>query len=267
MEGPIRVVVCGALGRMGTEVARAVIREKDMVLAGGADPKAKADYLEAPEADKPIPLAPTLSQLLERCRADVLVDFTNAEAAVENAKTAMTAGLACVVGTTGLSQQNVEEIRRLSEHHRRGAVVAPNFALGAVLMMHFAKIGAKYFDHAEIIELHHDGKLDAPSGTAISTAQSMEAVRGGEMVHPPTLKEVLRNVRGGSVGGVGIHSVRLPGLVAHQEVIFGGMGQTLTIRHDSISRESFLPGVLMAIRHVAKAPDFIYGLDELMGLH
>ena len=145
-------------------------------------------------------------------------------------------------------------------------MVASNFALGAVLLMHFARIGARYFDHAEIIELHHDQKADAPSGTALTTARMMRESRGADLTRPPPPSTTLEGVRGGVLGGVHIHSVRLPGLVAHQEVIFGGLGQTLTIRHDSISRESFVPGVLMAVSEVVKRQDLVTGLEGLLGL-
>jgi 4-hydroxy-tetrahydrodipicolinate reductase len=147
-----------------------------------------------------------------------------------------------------------------------GAVVAPNFAVGANLMMYFAKVAARFLPAAEIIELHHDGKADAPSGTALSTARAMLEARGADLQDAKTATFTLEGVRGGEIGGIRIHSVRLPGLVAHQEVIFGGQGQTLTIRHDSLSRESFLPGVRLAIKEVVRRRTFVYGLDTLMGL-
>jgi 4-hydroxy-tetrahydrodipicolinate reductase len=171
-----------------------------------------------------------------------------------------------VVGTTGLSAEDLLEIRDLCAATGTGAVVASNFALGAVLLMHFARIGARYFDHAEIIELHHDQKADAPSGTALATARLMREAHGGDLAAASTSKQTLAGARGGELGGVHIHSVRLPGLVAHQEVIFGGLGQTLTIRHDSISRESFIPGVLLAIREVVKRQDLVNGLADLLDL-
>jgi 4-hydroxy-tetrahydrodipicolinate reductase len=170
-----------------------------------------------------------------------------------------------VIGTTGLTADDIGEIERLAVANKIGFVVAPNFALGAVLMMHLAKIAGKYLDHAEIIELHHDRKVDAPSGTSNLTARAMVEARGKPFLTPAVPGEAAAS-RGQSVGGVNIHSVRLPGLMAHQEVILGGDGQTLRIRHDQISREAFMPGVILAIKEVVKRPGLIYGLDNLLGL-
>jgi len=144
--------------------------------------------------------------------------------------------------------------------------VAPNFAIGAVLLMYFASIAARYFDHAEIIELHHDKKADAPSGTALATARLMRQAHGSDLVAAPTSKVTLPGTRGGELGGIHVHSVRLPGLMAHQEVIFGGLGQTMTLRHDSLSRESFVPGVLLAVKEVVKRQGLVYGLEALLNL-
>jgi len=196
----------------------------------------------------------------------VLVDFTQAEATMKMVPVAVGHGVNLVIGTTGLTPEDLTQIERLCEAARVGAVVAPNFALGAVIMIHLAKLASRFFDGAEIIELHHEAKADAPSGTAMATAREMVQARGRPFHRPPTLKEALPGPRGGEVEGITLHSVRLPGLVAHQEVIFGGPGQTLTIRHDSTSRESFIPGVIMAIKEVVHRRGFIYGLDKLLGL-
>jgi 4-hydroxy-tetrahydrodipicolinate reductase len=169
-----------------------------------------------------------------------------------------------VIGTTGLAADEIKEIEQLSLDHQVGAVVAPNFALGAVLMMHLSRLAAKYFDYAEIIELHHHLKADAPSGTALSTARMMAEARG-KPFDVPEQKQAASS-RGAQVEGVAIHSVRLPGLLAHQEVILGGPGQTLRIRHDTISRECFVPGVIIAIKKVIGHKGLIYGLDALLGL-
>jgi len=174
-------------------------------------------------------------------------------------------GVNLVIGTTGLSPDDIAEIDRLSTTRKVGVVVAPNFALGAVIMMHLSRIVAKYMDYAEIIELHHDKKVDAPSGTALNTASEMAKSRGKPFLQPAT-KEERPESRGQQAEGITLHSVRLPGLLAHQEVLFGGPGQTLSIRHDTISRECFMPGVLMAIREVVKRKGLIYGLDNLLGL-
>jgi 4-hydroxy-tetrahydrodipicolinate reductase len=195
-----------------------------------------------------------------------MVDFTVPEGAMHHARVAFRHGLSPVVGTTGLSSENLRELKELSSATGRGAVVAPNFALGAVLMIHLARIAAPFFDYAEIIELHHEGKADAPSGTALTTAQAMARAKGKPFQYKTPSKETLAGTRGGTLEGIGIHSVRLPGLVAHQEVLLGTLGQTLSIRHDTTSRESFMPGLLLAIKEVVKQDRFIYGLDELLGL-
>jgi 4-hydroxy-tetrahydrodipicolinate reductase len=222
---PIRVVVAGAAGRMGETVCRAVQGADDMELVGRADPQ-----LDTSVAD-------TLT-----AEPDVLVDFTVPDTALANAREAAHAGVHVVIGTTGFDVDALEELRRCPAN----VFVAPNFAIGAVLMMQFAADAARHMARAEIIELHHDGKVDKPSGTAARTAELMRRASGGQQEIP-------------------IHSVRLPGLVAHQEVILGDVGQTLTIRHDSINRESFMPGVLLAVRRVGTLTDSpVVGLEKLL---
>jgi 4-hydroxy-tetrahydrodipicolinate reductase len=208
----IAVAVAGAAGRMGQTVCEAVLGAGDMELVGRADPL----------------LDTALADVLDR--ADVVVDFTQPDTALENALACVHAGVHVVIGTTGFDPAPLEQARADDDRPRANVLIAPNFAIGAVLMMRFAAEAARYMSRAEIIELHHDGKLDAPSGTARRTAELMAAASGGE---PPP-----------------IHSVRLPGLVAHQEVILGDLAQTLTIRHDTSGRESFMPGVLLAVRRV-----------------
>lgn len=216
----IRVAVAGAAGRMGTAVCEAVEAAADMTLTGRADPA----------------LGTALEDVLGD--ADVVVDFTRPDTALGNALTCVRAGVHVVIGTTGF------DLAQLREEKGANVFVAPNFAIGAVLMMRFAQEAAKHFDHAEIIELHHDRKLDKPSGTAARTADLMGA-----------------HMR----AAVPIHSVRLPGLVAHQEVLFGGLGETLSIRHDSLSRESFMPGVLLAVRRVGSITESpLVGLENLL---
>ncbi len=263
---PIKVVVTGALGRMGKEVVTAVCADKQLDMAGAADKKAMEEYLSLPGGLGLIPISRDIEPMLLRVKPQVMVDFTQPEAVMENVRVALRHGVVPVVGTTGLSQQNLREIASLCETHGTGAFVAPNFAIGANLMIHFARIASRYFQSAEIIELHHDGKADAPSGTAIKTAEEMIKSRGGDFQDGATTKVFLEGARGGGMNGVHIHSVRLPGLVAHQEVLFGGQGQTLSIRHDSISRESFMPGVIMAIKEAPRIKGLVYGLDRLMGL-
>ncbi|MCC6177368.1 MAG: 4-hydroxy-tetrahydrodipicolinate reductase [Chloroflexi bacterium] len=261
-----KVIVTGALGRMGREVIGALIREEDIDLAGGVDPRASEDYLDLPGGGGLIPLGRDLEAIITRVRPDVMVDFTQPEAAMQNVRTALRLKVSPVVGTSGISPANLEEIDRLANEAGVGAFVAPNFAIGANLMLHFARVASKYLGAAEIIEMHHDAKVDAPSGTAMSTARAMREARGEEFSDPPTTTFILEGARGGVEGGIRVHSVRLPGLVAHQEIIFGGPGQILTIRHDSLSRESFMPGVILAVKEVSKRSGLVYGLDRLMGL-
>jgi 4-hydroxy-tetrahydrodipicolinate reductase len=197
---------------------------------------------------------------------DVVVDFTVADAGMSSARLALKNGANLVMGTTGLTDADLAEIDEIALKYNKGAVVAANFAIGAVILMHLAKIAAKYLDNAEIIELHHDKKLDAPSGTALATARGMLKARGKPFTFPKTEKETLKGTRGGEMEGIAIHSVRLPGLVASQEVIFGALGQTLSIRHDTISRESFMPGVILAVKEVVKRHGLVHGLDALLNL-
>jgi 4-hydroxy-tetrahydrodipicolinate reductase len=262
----IKVVINGVLGRMGQQTANAVAIDDGLELLGGADVKAISDRLSTPVNNKSVPLYPDINSLINNYPADVLVDFTKAEAAMASARLALKSGMHIVVGTTGLSDADLKEINDLARANNKGAVVAANFAIGAVVLMHLAKIASKYFDNAEIIELHHDRKLDAPSGTALATGRAMLKGRGKPFVYPPTEKETLKGTRGGQTEGISIHSVRLPGLVASQEVIFGALGQTLSLRHDTISRESFMPGVVLAIKEVVTRQGLVYGLDTLLNL-
>ena len=263
---PIRVVVNGAAGRMGREVINAICRDSELEAVGAVDLKAERDRLLLPEGAGEIPFSADPEEILSRSRPDVMVDFTIAEATIPAVRLAIKAGVNLVIGTTGLSSSDVEEIDKLCRESSVGAVVAPNFSLGAVLMIHMAKLAARYFDYAEVIEMHHEGKADAPSGTALTTARAMVEARGKPFRYPDLKKESLSGTRGGQIEGVGLHSVRLPGLLAHQEVILGATGQTLTIRHDSISRESFMPGVIMAIKRVVNIKGLVYGLETLLGL-
>ena len=263
--GRIKVVVYGAAGRVGQEVVKAVCREPEMQLVGAVELKVSADYLALPDGSGTVPFSASLESILSSCQPDVVVDFTIAKATMPAVRTASEHGVNMVIGTTGLAADDINEIEQLAVARKIGVVVAPNFALGAVLMMHLAKIAGKYLDHAEIIELHHDRKVDAPSGTSNTTARAMVEARGKPFLPPAVLGEASAS-RGQSVEGINIHSVRLPGLMAHQEVILGGDGQTLRIRHDQISREAFMPGVLLAIKEVVKRPGLIYGLDNLLGM-
>ena len=261
---PIKVVVNGALGRMGREVINTLCHEPEMQVVGAVELQVTEDYLPLPDSSSVVPFSSNLDYILTSCQPDVLVDFTTAQATMPAVRIATKQGVNLVIGTTGLTADELTEIERLSIACRVGAVVAPNFALGAVVMMHLAKVAAKYFDYAEIIELHHSRKADSPSGTALSTAKAMAKAKGKPFYLPEQRKP--SNSRGEQVEGVAIHSVRLPGLMAHQEIILGGPGQTLSIRHDTINRECYMPGVMLAIKKVVKHKGLIYGLDKLLGL-
>jgi 4-hydroxy-tetrahydrodipicolinate reductase len=260
----IRVLVRGAAGRVGQEVVRAVCQEPGLQVVGAVDMKAPAEPLSLPDGSGSVPFVSDVAGAIESCQPDVMVDFTIAAAAMPAVREAARRGVNMVIGTTGFSAAEMDEMAKLAESAEIGIVAAPNFALGAVLMMHLAKIAGKFMDHAEIIELHHDRKLDAPSGTSLLTAKAMVEARGGSFL-PPMAGEATES-RGRDIDGISIHSVRLPGLMAHQEVIFGAAGQTLSIRHDTINRECYMPGVLLAVKEVVKRKGFIYGLDKLLGL-
>ena len=262
---PIKVVVHGALGRVGQEVVRAVCNEPETRVVGAVDLKASGPSLVLPDSSGTVPISADLVQVINTCQPDVLVDFTIASAAMPAVRVAAERGINLVIGTTGLSPDEISEIDRLSTTNKIGVVVAPNFALGAVIMTHLSRIAARYMDYAEIIELHHDKKVDAPSGTALNTAREMAKSRQKPFLQPAIEGERPES-RGQQAEGITLHSVRLPGLLAHQEVLFGGPGQTLSIRHDTISRECFMPGVLMAIKEVVRRKGLIYGLDSLLGL-
>ncbi|HUV03814.1 MAG TPA: 4-hydroxy-tetrahydrodipicolinate reductase [Armatimonadota bacterium] len=263
MDEAIRVVVSGAGGRMGREVVNAVLEAgPELALVGAADPAFAGNSIsEALGADSPVIIERSLECVLESTPADVVVVFSVPAAAMGDIRAAMKAKAVPVVGTTGITAENLQEVGALAAGHGVGAIIAPNFAMGAVLMMKLAGEVAKYLPAVEIIELHHDKKLDAPSGTAVKTAEMIASARQGICGAAPGDASA---ARGGDFHGVRIHSVRLPGLVAHQEVIFGGLGQTLTIRHDSYDRKSFMPGVLLAIRKARGLTDVIYGLENII---
>jgi 4-hydroxy-tetrahydrodipicolinate reductase len=263
----IRVGVLGAAGRMGRLVSQAVAEDPDLALVAGINPSFEGEHLGRmighPEID--VRISQELDTLLQ-AETEVAVDFTTPQAVMDNVRWAIEHAMHIVVGTTGIGPKELAEIERLLEQEggESNVVVAPNFAIGAVLLQRFAALAARLFPAAEIIELHHEGKVDAPSGTSMATAERMAKARGEEWSGPTT--ESLEGVRGGDYQGIRIHSVRLPGLVAHQEVIFGGTGETLTIRHDSMQRASFMPGVLLAIKSVISRPGLTVGLEPLLGL-
>ena len=263
--GQTRVVVYGASGRVGQEVVRAVFEDPETQLVGAVDLRAAGEYLTSPDGSGTVPFSADLAAILDSCRPDVVVDFTVAKSTMQALPVCAGHGVNMVIGATGFTGADLQELENTARKNDICIMVAPNFALGAVLMMHLAKVAGKYLDHAEIIELHHDRKVDSPSGTAMMTARSMAEARGKQFL-PPTVVGESSDGRGLTVEGINIHSVRLPGLMAHQEVILGTAGQTLSIRHDTINRECYMPGVLMAIKEVVKRKGYIYGLDSLLGL-
>ncbi|MCD6600014.1 MAG: 4-hydroxy-tetrahydrodipicolinate reductase [Dehalococcoidia bacterium] len=264
----IRVVINGALGKMGREVIKAVLDKPDLGLdiVGAVEEKVAQQYLPLLKTSELIPFSSDLHSLLTNCHPDVVVDFTNAAASMAAVHVAAKLKINMVIGTTGLSEENIREIDQLCQDNNLGVIVAPNFSLGTVLLMHLAKIAARFFDRAEIMEMHHAKKIDAPSGTAIATAKAMLQARGKPFIYPKTEKEIISHARGGEVGGIAIHSLRLPGFMAGQKVIFSGPGETLSLHSDAISRESYMPGVILAIKEITKRKGFIYGLDTLLEL-
>ena len=262
----IRVVVTGAAGRMGSEVVKAVTGALGMEIVAAVDVNGAGTTIPDGTGGEVTCVASLVSAIADT-RPHVLVDFTHPEAVEGNICTALAAGVHCVVGTTGLSSETLTRLAQ-SDSSLPGTCLfyAPNFAIGAVLMMQFAERAAKYMDHVEIIELHHDRKVDAPSGTAIRTAEMIAGSRSTAPEAPGRETELpgMEGARGASVREIPIHSIRLPGLVAHQEVLFGGTGQTLSIRHDSIDRTSFMPGVVLAVSQVQKHSGLVIGLENLM---
>ena len=247
----INIAVCGANGRMGQEVIKAVNAAEDMTLV------ARIDINNGEFA--------TISDATESVDIDILVDFTQPKSIYENALYCLTNGINIVIGTTGLTDEQIEELKKLAETNKLGCLIAPNFSTGAVLMMKFAQIAAKYFNNAEIIELHHNQKKDAPSGTAVKTAQMMSEANENFTTGNCAEVETIDGARGAnSYNNIHIHSVRMPGFMASQEVILGSNGQTLKIRHDSTDRECYMPGVLLGIRYIAENKKFVYGLDNIM---
>lgn len=260
----IRVGVFGAGGRMGSTVCQAVSEDPELELVAAVDPHYSGlDLRTVTGVDTEIRVEGDREALV-RAGTDVAVDFTERRACCDNLEFLAAHAIHAVVGTTGFSAADLDRFR--AAFVSSNCVIAPNFAIGAVLMMHFAQLAAPYFESAEVIELHHDAKVDAPSGTAMMTVERIAAA-SAEWSPDPTTTELLPGARGGrGPADVRVHSVRLRGLVAHQEVLFGTTGQTLTIRHDSIDRTSFMPGVLLAVKQVATRPGVTIGLDQLLDL-
>lgn len=262
----VKVVVAGALGRMGREAVHLVQRTENYELVAVIDIKNEGKLLSDIEGFQNIhtPIYTDIEKCFRDVKPDVLIDFTTPEVGMYHAKTALEYHVRPVVGTTGFTEENLMELKKICQEKEIGCIIAPNFAIGAVLMMKFSQMAARYFNDVEIIELHHDKKLDAPSGTAVKTAQMISEVREEKKQGHPDEKETIQGARGADYEGMRIHSVRLPGLIAHQQVIFGADGQTLTIRHDSYNRASFMSGVKLAVDTVMKIDTFVYGLENII---
>lgn len=243
----IRVGVLGAKGRMGATVCQAITAAPDFELV------AELDFTD------------DLAELVSN-KVQVVVDFTTPDAVMANLEFLAKNNIHAVVGTTGFDTARLEKVTQLFKESKANIIIAPNFGLAAVLMMQFAQLAAPYFESAEIVELHHPRKADAPSGTAKRTAELIAQARTGLSPMPDASTDVVAGARGANISGIPVHSIRLQGLVAHQEVLFGGPGESLSIRHDSYDRESFMPGVLLAIRKVGSIPGLTFGLEGLLGL-
>lgn len=262
----MKVIVVGAAGRMGREVIKALTAAPDFEIVAAVDREAVGLNIREIAGDKApgIQIEDKLSAALDRTKPDAIVDFTNAANAAAHALSAITRGVSPVIGATGLSDENIRELASASRETKTPGIYAPNFAIGAVLMMRFSQMAAKWLPNCEIIELHHDRKEDAPSGTAILTAQLIADARREPPSRKPRPLFKVEGVRGGTYQETPIHSVRLGGFVAHQEVIFGGTGEVLTIRHDSMDRVSFMEGVKLCLREVRGLNGFVVGMDKIL---
>lgn len=263
----IKIVIAGPRGRMGSEAVKLISETNHFELTAVVDHKFDGmmlSDLEGFQTADSVPIFTNLETCLKNVEADVLIDLTTPEVGMYHARTALQHNVRPVVGTTGFTANDLKELERICHEKELGCIIAPNFALGAVLMMKFSQMAAKYFNDIEIIELHHDQKLDAPSGTAVKTAEMIAAVREQKQQGHPNEKETIQGARGAEYDGMHIHSVRLPGLIAHQQVLFGADGQTLTIRHDSYNRASFMSGVKIAVETVMTLNTFVYGLENIL---
>ncbi|PLT35258.1 4-hydroxy-tetrahydrodipicolinate reductase [Bacillus sp. V5-8f] len=262
----IKIIIAGPRGRMGREAVKMVQETEGYRLVAALDKKHGGMNMNDIEGFHGID-APVYSDP-EKCfsdvKADVLIDLTTPEVGMLHAETALTHGIRPVVGTTGFTNEDLERLDRLTKETGLGCIIAPNFAVGAILMMKFSQMAAKYFADVEIIELHHDQKLDAPSGTAVKTAEMIKSVRQSKEQGHPNEKETIEGARGANIDGMHVHSVRLPGLIAHQQVMFGADGQMLTLRHDSFNRASFMSGVKLSVDTVVKQNSLVYGLENII---
>ena len=261
---PINVVVHGVMGKMGQQVLDMATRADCMQPTGAADITASKGSLALPDNSGDIPLSNSLADVLDG--ANVVVDFSSAEGAASVMRAAAPRKVNIVIGSTGITDAIYQDAERLANEHGVGVIIAPNFAMGAVLMVALAKQAGRFFDYADLTEMHHEAKIDSPSGTALAIANAAIEGKAGGFTAPQSEKELIIGARGATHNGVSIHSARMPGRVAHHELVFGALGQTLTIRHDSVNRESFMPGVALAVNEVVKRTGLTVGLDKIMGL-
>src|SRR5690554_1850216 len=261
-----KIVIAGPRGNMGREAVKMVMKEENYELVAVVDRKHGGQLMKDVEGMEPVsvPVYEDMEVCFQEVDCDILIDLTSPEVGKKHMLLAFEHGVRPVVGTTGFTDKDVDELSEIAKSKKIGAIIAPNFAIGAILMMKFSQMAARYMPHVEIIEQHHDRKLDAPSGTAAKTAQMIAQVREKMKQGHPDEKEVMTGARGADFEGLKIHSVRLPGLVAHQEVIFGGEGQSLKIRHDSFNRASFMPGVKLACETVLNLDILVYGLEHII---
>jgi len=257
----INVSVNGALGRMGSTVCEAIIADSETQLVDSVDFNSNGQKTSNNKL-----IANNFDHLSKENKPDVIVDFTNREGLINLTKIAIPLGISIVSGSTGLLEEDYTFLEEISKKHSCGILSASNFAIGAVLMMELSSIAGKYFDYADLIESHHENKIDAPSGTAISIAEAAASKRGKNFEQNEAEKQTIKNTRGGSLGGVQIHSARMPGRVARHELVFGGLGQTFTMLHDSIDRQSFMPGVVLGVKEIVKKKELVIGLDKIMGI-
>ena len=260
---PTKVVIHGATGRMGTETVNAVCREDDLTLVGATCGRERGSTLPIPGGGE-VPLSTSLQDVLADTRPDVVVDFTNAAVCRETVAVAAAHSCNIVVGVSGLVDEDLQRLDALANDCNIGVIVAPNFALGAVVLKKLVEQAAPYFDYVDIVEAHHEAKIDAPSGFAYALAQAIGNEKQFTRNYPE--KETLEGTRGGEYNGVTIHSIRMPGRSAHHEVIFGAAGQTVSIRHDTLTRDCYMPGVIRCIREVVNKPGLVVGLENVLGL-
>jgi len=262
----INIILAGPRGRMGSEAINMIEGVDDFKLVACIDYKHDGKQLKDLDSSfhSNVPVFKNVEECFQAKKADVFVDLTVPETGYLHTKTAIEHNIRPVIGTTGFTNEQIHELNEITREKKLGGIIAPNFAIGAVLMMQFSKMAAKYMPDVEIIEKHHDRKLDAPSGTAVKTAEIIRETRDAKKQGHPDETETLNGARGGEIDGMRIHSVRLPSLVAHQEVIFSGAGQTLTITHDSFNRASFMDGIKFSIEQVLDLNELVYGLENIL---